>query len=63
MVYTRAFLSARDAVKLQLKREGKIVCQYKPATLSEMAKELFESDRERLLAEAREQIAKRARRA
>jgi hypothetical protein len=38
MVYTRAFLSAREAVKLQLRREGKIVSQYKAATITEMAK-------------------------
>jgi hypothetical protein len=58
MPYVTALRVAREAVKLQLRREGKIVSQVKAATLSQMAQELFERDRERLLAEAREQIAR-----
>jgi hypothetical protein len=50
MPYVTALRLAREAVKLQLRREGKIVSQYKAATLTQMAQELFERDRERLLA-------------
>jgi hypothetical protein len=62
MVYVHALRVARDAVKRRLRAEGKIVSQFKAATLSQMAKELFERDRDRLIAEAREQIARRAKR-
>jgi hypothetical protein len=50
---------AREAIKLRLRREGHIVSQYKASAITQMAKELFEKDRERLLAEAQAQIAKR----
>jgi hypothetical protein len=62
MPYVHALYTAREAVKQQLRAQGHIVAQYRPATLSAMAKELFERDRERLLAEAREQIARWAKR-
>jgi hypothetical protein len=58
MPYVTALRVCREAVKLRLRREGHIVSQYPAATITELAKQLFAADRERLLAEAREQIAK-----
>jgi hypothetical protein len=47
MPYVTALRVARDAVKLQLRREGHIVSQYKASAITELAKQLFEQDRER----------------
>jgi hypothetical protein len=58
MPYVTALRVARDAIELQLRREGRIVSQVKAATLSQMAQELLERDRERLIAEAVATIAK-----
>jgi hypothetical protein len=58
MPYVTALRVARDQVKDRLRRKGKIVSQVKAATLSQMAQELFERDRERLIAEAVAAIAK-----
>jgi hypothetical protein len=60
--HVTALAAARDAVKDRLRREGVIVSQVRPVELSEMAKELFEADRERWLAEAEAAIARRQRR-
>jgi hypothetical protein len=51
-----AFRDAREQVKLALKRQGFIVSHYPPAQISQLAKELFAADRERMLADARERI-------
>ena len=56
MVHIRALLAARDAVKLQLKRQGKIVAHYKAGQITALAQQLLAADRQRLLAEARERI-------
>jgi hypothetical protein len=56
MVHIRALLTARDEVKLALKREGHIVSQFKASQITELAKQLLDADRPRLLEEARERI-------
>ena len=48
------------AVKLRLKQAGFIVSQYKASAINELAKQLLDADRQRLLAEARQRIMQRA---
>jgi hypothetical protein len=56
MVHTRALFAARDAVKLRLKQEGHIVSHYRPSQITALAQQLFDANRQRMLAEARERI-------
>jgi hypothetical protein len=60
MVHIHALLAARAQVKLDLKRQGYIVSHYKASAITELAWQLLNADRERLLAEARERIMARA---
>jgi hypothetical protein len=56
MIHVHALLTARDQVRLALKREGHIVSQFKASQINELAKQLLDADRPRLLAEARARI-------
>jgi hypothetical protein len=56
MLHVRALCAARAQVKLDLKRQGFVVSQYKASAITELAWQLLDADRERLLEEARERI-------
>jgi hypothetical protein len=56
MLHVRALCAARAQVKLDLKRQGKVVAHYKAGQITALAQQLLAADRQRMLEEARERI-------